>query len=642
MRLSALVLLAACAPQNDLNPVAEDTLFATGSDDELDLAVDLAAPEVDALAQKAQLGGRGDMTLARVRVDELGMAHVRVQQTLDGVPVFGGEAIVHLGPDGAARESTNALVPDVEVDTTPDLNEADAVAVAVDAGDGWEAQSAEPVIDLLVLRHDAEDHLVWRVQLRQLAGEVPTMPVVFVDAHDGAVVWRYDNLKGAAGTGSGTTDFYGTVSVNTYQSGSTWYLEDTVRDIGVYDFNSGTSLYYVTDTDNSWTSSSQYQAIDAMYAAAKAWDYYYYTFGRNNMDGSGGPGYVSSITGSGSVLTLGVRYSRNYVNAYWDGSMIVAGSGDGTNSNALTTVDILGHELSHAVSTDEANFTYSGESGAIDEANSDIFGAMIERYTFGDSSDVWWMGEDTWTPRTSGDALRYMNNPTADGSSKDYYADRYTGSSDNGGVHLNSGIGNLFFYILSEGGQHPRYGGVTVAGIGEDAAAAIWYRALVYYMTSSTNFSSARTATLSAAGDLYGTTSTQYAAVQDAWYDVGVGSSSSGSGGGSSGGGSTTCPSGYTTYTGSLSATGGTAYLPSSSGYSATSGTHYATLTGPSSADFDLYLQKYSRSRWSTVTSSTGSTSTESLSYSGSSGTYRVVVYSYSGSGSYTACVDGP
>jgi len=252
---------------------------------------------------------------------------------------------------------------------------------------------------------------------------------------------------------------------------------------------------------------------------------------------------------------------------------------------------------------------------------------------------VWRIGEATWTPSTSGDALRYMNDPTDDGSSRDYYADRYTGSGDSGGVHYNSGIGNLFFYVLSEGGQHPRYGGVTVTGIGEDAAAAIWYRALVYYFTSSTNFSSARTATLSAAADLYGTSSSQYAAVQDAWYNVGVGSSSSGGGGSTTT--TTTCASGYTTYTGSISSTGSAAYLPSSSGYSAGSGVHYATLSGPSSADFDLYLQKYSRSRWSTVTSSTGSTSTESLSYSGSSGTYRVVVYSYSGSGSYTACVDG-
>lgn len=632
-----LLLLALTGCLDTGNTPLETAETPAAPTNEADEILQLAAPQLDALAETHGMANADDLAVLRVSVDDLDTTHIRLQQTLQGVPVFGAQAILHTDAGGATLPPTDDLLDDVDVDTIPGLDAEDAVAQVVDGGAGWAAQRREPLADLWVLRRADGDHLTWRVRLWQTGDGGPSMPVRFIDAHSGEAVWQYDNLQtSGSATGSGTTDFYGSVSFKTYQSGSSYYLEDTTRKLGTYSFNHGTSsLSYLTDSDDSWTSSTQHEGVDAMYAATKAWDYYSTTFGRSGMDGANGPGYVTSITGAGSVLTLGVKYDVDYVNAYWDGAMIVVGSGDGTESNALTTLDILGHELTHAVSDTEVGFTYANESGAVDEALSDIFGSQVERYTLGESTNTWMMGEATWTPSTAGDALRYMNNPTADGVSYDYYSERYTGSTDNGGVHTNSGIANLAFYLLAAGGSHPRHGGVVVSGIGADAAAAIWYRAMTTYMTASTTFSSARTATLSAASDLYGATSSQYAAVQNAWYDVGVGAAAASGG----------CASGSTAYTGTLSATGSYSYKPSTSGYmTTTSGTQAMTLTGPAAADFDLTLYKRTGSSgsWSAVATATGSTSTESLSYAGSAASYRVKVSSYSGGGSFTLCLSHP
>jgi hypothetical protein len=207
------------------------------------------------------------------------------------------------------------------------------------------------------------------------------------------------------------------------------------------------------------------------------------------------------------------------------------GDGDGTNYTPLVTLDIAGHEMTHGVTERTANLTYSGESGAINESMSDVFGAMVELYSRGGTvtADTWKIGEQAYTPATAGDALRYMNNPHLAGNAgftsnddPDHYSERYTGTSDSGGVHINSGIGNHVFYLTAAGGTH-HLSGVTVTGIGTSDAERIWYRALTVYMTSGTNYAGARTATLNAATDLFGSTGTQYNTVATAWCAAGIG-----------------------------------------------------------------------------------------------------------------------
>jgi hypothetical protein len=186
------------------------------------------------------------------------------------------------------------------------------------------------------------------------------------------------------------------------------------------------------------------------------------------------------------------------------------------------------------VTSQTANLTYQGESGALNEGMSDIMAAVCEAHTLGAvTARTWMVGEDIFTPNTPNDALRYMADPTADaalyppalGSSRDFYADRYTGTQDSGGVHLNSGIANLAFELLTMGGTHPHQKTTfTVPAIGIEKSGKIFERALTQgYFTSSTNFAQARTATEHAATDLYPTDASVTAAVSLAWAAVGVG-----------------------------------------------------------------------------------------------------------------------
>lgn len=349
-----------------------------------------------------------------------------------------------------------------------------------------------------------------------------------------------------------------------------------------------------------------------------------------------------SYDGAGVKVESYGHYGRNYVNAYWDGKRLVFGDGDGSTSNYLGVQDIAAHEFGHALTENEADLIYSNESGALNEAASDMLGAAVEAYVDGSvTTDTWDVGEDCWL---SSSALRYMSHPSDDGSSRDHYSDRYTGGSDNGGVHWNSGIANHWFYLLSEGGQHHDSAyqtGTVITGIGISDAYAIWYEALNNYMTTSTDFAGARTATESACAALsYATTTCDE--VGNAWAEVGVGSGGSGGDTGTTDTGTTStgCPAGFTEVSGTLSGSGDsdTTYYTTSS-----SGTHNLQLSGPGGTDFDLYLGYNSKGpKYKTVASGTSSSSSESISYSGSSGNYSYEVRSYSGSGDYTLCVDTP
>lgn len=229
-----------------------------------------------------------------------------------------------------------------------------------------------------------------------------------------------------------------------------------------------------------------------------------------------------SYNGGGAAMKSSVHYSTNYVNAYWDGNQMVYGDGDGVNaSNLARSMDVTAHELTHAVTENESNLVYAGESGGLNEAMSDIFGNTCEWYRDGQvvSANTWKVGEDIWTPATAGDALRYMNDPILDGGSLDFW----TTSAGTVDVHYSSGIANLAFYLLSQGGLHPRgKSTVNVTGIGIAKAAQIFYRANRDIMTSISDFAAAKAATEQAAVQL-GYSAAEQASVTAAWKAVGVG-----------------------------------------------------------------------------------------------------------------------
>ncbi|WP_343050506.1 M4 family metallopeptidase [Nocardioides ungokensis] len=278
----------------------------------------------------------------------------------------------------------------------------------------------------------------------------------------------------------------------------------------------GTLITSTTTTFGNGTNANRATAgADAQYGSNETWDFYKQTYGRDGIFGNG--------TGSYNR----VHYGSGYVNAFWDGTKMTYGDGDGTSYGPLVSLDVAGHEMSHGVTENTAGLTYSGESGGLNEATSDIFGTMVEFFA-NNASDPgdYLIGEQFDLKKHLG--FRRMDNPASDGSSLNCWS-ATAGSAD---VHYSSGIGNHFFYLLSEGSgaktlngvsyNSPTCNGSTVTGIGRDAAANIWYRALTVYMTSSTNYSGARTATLNAAKDLYGAGSTQYNAVASAWSAVSV------------------------------------------------------------------------------------------------------------------------
>ncbi len=232
-----------------------------------------------------------------------------------------------------------------------------------------------------------------------------------------------------------------------------------------------------------------------------------------------------SYDGKGATVVSTVHYERNYDNAFWDGTQLVFGDGDGTAFGSFTKpIDVLGHELSHAVTQYTADLTYQGQSGALNESMSDAFGACVKQRHLGQdaASADWLVGEGIFLPGIKGVALRSMKDP---GTAYDdptigkdpqvaTMADYVDTTDDNGGVHTNSGIPNKAFHLAATG-----IGGQTWEGAGR-----IWYAALTSGIPADCDFATFAAATVAAAGE-------HAAAVQDAWTQVGVTSGSGGTGG---------------------------------------------------------------------------------------------------------------
>jgi len=475
-------------------------------------------------------GADGDFEVKFAQTDNRGLHHSRVVQKFRGVPVWGGEAVLHLKADGTLDEMTDNLYRNIGArvtSTTPGLSEAQATAAAERALSCQRCSLPGDRPELLLFPSGESIKLVYRVALDKVDGSrASARPMVMVDATTGAVVAQYNNLQ----TGTGVSNYYGTVTTGTSLHSGTHYLEDLTTKAGIFDARGGTTtLIRVSDADGAFTDAGHKSAVDAQFGMNNTLAYLKNTFGYIGLNGAGGPGYQTSATGNTQLMGTVVHFGAGYGNAFWDGARVVCGDGDGTTFSSLTSVDIVGHEMAHGVIEFTSGLIYSGESGALNESFADVIGSLVERQVFGESADTWKMGEKVYTPANgTADALRHLDNPhnaanngfTTD-DDPDHYSERYTGAADNGGVHVNSGIPNKAFYLLAKGGTHHKGGSMT--GIGVNDAAAIWFKGFTQYMSAGTTFAGARAATLFAARALYGVTSPQYVAVGDAWALVGVG-----------------------------------------------------------------------------------------------------------------------
>ena len=423
---------------------------------------------VDQLAFKnAQVDGQGD-------------EHFRFTQQKNGRAVMGGDLTVHVR-NGVAYSANGTVRDDLDAPTTAKISADRAIEVA---------KAQYPTItdlaatakegDLLYLRGVDRLDLVYNVTVTGTkADQTPVNDSVYVNASDGRVLLSVPHVYTAK-----NRELHDTANTQTLP-GPLVRVEggDPAPDVVI---------------------NNNYDRLGT------TWDAYKELYGRDSFDNNG------------AKLISTIHYGVQYVNAFWNSTQMVYGDGDGVNaSNLANSLDVTAHELTHAVTEKTSNLTYSGESGGLNESMSDIFGNVVEWYRDGKvvSANTWKVGEDIWTPNTPDDALRYMDDPAKDGDSLDWYPDYASGVD----VHYSSGISNLAFYLLSQGGKHPRNKSqLVVTGIGFEKAAAVFYRANTTLFQPSTTFEQAKAYAVQAATEL-GLSTDEVASVDNAWKAVGVG-----------------------------------------------------------------------------------------------------------------------
>lgn len=481
-----------------------------------------------------ELGPEDELKRIDISTDQAGQEHHKYQLYHANVPVFGAIYHTHVVKDMIVS-ANGKLSKAITQDPQPTLSTNQALDKALNYIGAeiykWEIPVEEqfikeetgnpnatfyPTGDLFYISIDknlsltAEMRLVYKFDV--YAHKPMSRRDIYIDAHTGEVIFDNNRVHIADTNGTATTGYSGVQNIVTDFTGSTYRLREAGRGGGIqtYDMNTGTTYGNAvdfTDSNNNWNNvngqGDQY-ATDAHWGTEMTYDYYLNTFNRN------------SVNDNGMTLRSYVHYDDGYFNAFWDGSRMTYGDGDGL---PLTTIDVVGHELTHGVTEFSAGLVYQNESGALNESFSDIFGVSVDFYARPNDAN-WLMADELGSP------FRSMSNPPAYGDPDTYFGNNwFTGTGDNGGVHTNSGVQNKWFYILTEGesGTNDLGDSYNVTGIGIDDAAAIAYRNLTVYLGQSSNYEDARFYAIQSATDLFGACSPQVIATTDAWYAVGVG-----------------------------------------------------------------------------------------------------------------------
>lgn len=541
--------------------------------------------------------------LSNTDKDKLGFEHYRYQQTYNGIPVEHAMYIIHVN-NNLVSSQNGKWIKDFPsgLQTTPALSKTSALNKAINFVGAKEYKWQVPAEEAFIKREQNNQAATFfpKGELVYYSGEEDVVPsalrlaykfdiyannpvsrqIVFIDAVNGRILGKRELIHSTNATGTAITAYSGTQTITTDFTGTTYRLRETGRGNGIntYDMrlagtNYGAAVDF-TDADNTWNNvnanKDQY-ATDGHWGTEKTYDYYLSKHNRNSVDNAG---FALNSYVHTNLIAFG--YSNN-VNAFWDGSRMTYGDGNATYT-PLTALDICGHEITHGVTERTSNLNYSNQSGALNEAFSDIFGTAIEFYAKGASGN-WQIGENI------GAAFRSMSNPNQFSQPDTYLGTFwYTGTGDNGGVHTNSGVLNFWFYLLSQGGSGTNDIGnaYTVTGIGIDKAAAIAYRTNTNYLISTSNYAAARTYAIQSATDLYGAGSAEVIATTNAMYAVGIGAAYSSCG---------TAPSGL-----------------SSSAITNTSATvSWGAVSGAISYDVDYKLN--SSSTWTNAATATTSTS---------------------------------
>jgi vibriolysin len=420
-----------------------------------------------------------DLQLRKTTLDGGGRRHQRYRQMLNGLDVIGGDLVIHADAqgsiyaiNGAARGNLPASLGqhDIGPGTATTFVQADA---------RFAGMSMSTPRAVYLITPEGATFKTYEIVAEGTRAQAPVRDKVYVDVDSGAVVGVHPQI------------YFG-LNRSTYTA------------------NNGTSLPGTLRRSEGQAASADVDINAAYDNTGDTYNAYQNFWNRDSYDNAG------------ALLKSSVHYSSNYCNAFWNGTQMVYGDGNAAQGcfPLARSVDVTAHELTHAVTENESGLIYSGESGGLNEAMSDIFGAFTEAWVDGGrtgalavSAATWTIGEDVLPP-----ALRWMNDPAMDGASSDFW----TTGAGNLDVHYSSGIANLAFYLMSQGGTHPRgKSTVVVTGIGMDKAIRLFYAMNVNYLTSSAKYAQAVSASVSAATEL-GFTEAERNSVADAWRAVGV------------------------------------------------------------------------------------------------------------------------
>lgn len=485
------------------------------------------------------------LKLLKTETDSKGFTHNLYIQNIAGIDVENAVVKTHI-KSGLVKSASVFTKSTTLTDVTPVTTSAQAKTLSLSAiGSTSEYTDAIFKIEApkLIITFDAAQQavLTWKVDV---FGKAPARGryYVYVNAKTGAIVKKISRQH-KCGNPSVQTRYEGVKTINdntiTFTDGTFDALFDDCRNTcgsstqliktAYMDYNTGDAPFYRKLPGTNWLNDLHHRiGFQVHYGLGKVYDYYKCNHGRNGFDNQNTE--IVAITHWNTMD--GVTLDPD--NAAWmgNGLMVFGDGGDGFSGTqtvgSVTSMDVIGHEFTHGVTDNSAGLVYAGESGALNEAWSDILGTDFEFYAKGTGNYT--MAEEVWA---SG-MLRSMSNPNARNQPDTYGGAYWQNTSsctpdpynDQCGVHTNSGVANFWFYLLANGGSGANDIGnaFSVSSITRDIAAKIAYRALVYHFTPNTNYAQARQFTILAAEELYGQCSNEALQVAKAWYAVGVGS----------------------------------------------------------------------------------------------------------------------
>ena len=460
-----------------------------------------------------------ELSLAKSEVDHLAMTHVRFQQVTHGVPVVGAELAAHNDAQGRLTSIDANYIsgirdldvqPKLSVQLARDIALADVIATSKNIDESKLTASEGKLAVLAGGERPAA--LAFEYTIRAVFGDEPAIWILTVDAKTGDILHRYNNLQTIEATGAGVLG--DTKKFQVVQSGSSYAMNDTSRGVSIstYDANgqqAGPSQGATTVSSSTLTSWDRGMgpgaAVDAHVYAGVVFDYYKKVHARNAIDGAGG------------AMLSTAHFGQAYDNAFWDGTGMSYGDGGQLFRPLSAGLDVVAHEFTHGVTERTSNLNYQGQSGALNESVSDIFGVFIEHSLRPDDTKNWTMGENI-ALGTIG--IRDFKTP-ANGDQPGNMSVYVNTQQDNGGVHINSGIPNNAAYLMTMGGTNPVSKTKVAFGIGWEKSEQLWYRANTKYFLSTTNFAQAAQGVMQAAKDI-ALTANETNIVDCAWKAVGV------------------------------------------------------------------------------------------------------------------------